>query len=172
MKVLIVIDMLNGFCREGYNLSLPNYNPNIEIYIKKQIEKYLLNGDKIIFMCDNHKLSDPEINDPYPPHCMEGTVEAEIIDTFSDYKKNALIIHKHTLSIMYQTGLEPILQELNPDEIELVGVCTDICDLFAVYELRIRGYKVVVSEQGVLPLYQDKQKLFLDYFRDVLGAKV
>ena len=173
MKILIIIDMLNGFCREGYNLSLQEYNADIEIYIKKQIEKYLSNGDKIIFICDNHKLSDPEINDPYPPHCMEGTAEAEIIDTLSDYKNDAYrIIPKHTLSIMYKTELESILQELNPDEIELVGVCTDICDLFAVYELRIRGYKVIVSEQGVLPLYPDKQKLFLDYFRDVLGAKV
>lgn len=173
MKILIIIDMLNGFCREGYNLSLPNYNADIETYIKKQIEKYLSNGDKIIFMCDNHKLSDPEINNPYEPHCMEGTVEAEIIDTLSGYKKDAFkIIPKHTLSIMYKTELESILQELNPDEIELVGVCTDICDLFAVYELRIRGYKVVVSKKGVLPLYIDKQESFLEYFEKVLGATV
>jgi nicotinamidase-related amidase len=172
MKALIIIDMLNGFCREGYPLSLPNYNPNIEIYTKERIEAFLANGDKVIFICDNHKDTDPEINNPYPPHCMEGTAEAEIIDTLSEYKKKALILYKHTISILYQTGLEPILQELNPKEIELVGVCTDICDLFAVYELRIRGYKVKVSEKGVLPLDTSKQKLFLDYFRDVLGAEV
>ena len=103
---------------------------------------------------------------------MEGTTEAEIINTLSDYKKNAIILHKHTLSIMYQTGLEPILQGLNPDEIELVGVCTDICDVFAVYELRIRGYKVTVSEQGVLPFKPNNQKIFLDYFKDFLGVKI
>ncbi|GHT76366.1 isochorismatase [Bacteroidia bacterium] len=172
MKVLIIIDMLNGFCREGYPLSLPNYNPEIETYIKKQIEEYQSNNDKVIFICDSHKLSDPEINDPYPPHCMDGTPEAEIIDTLSNYKKNALILHKHTLSIMYQTGLESILQELNPDKIELVGVCTDICDLFAVYELRIRGYKVAVLKQGVLPFNPDKQEEFLNYFETKLSAEI
>jgi nicotinamidase-related amidase len=172
MNVLIIIDMLNGFCREGYPLSLPKYNPDIETYIKKRIEEYHSNNDKIIFICDSHKLSDPEINDPYPPHCMEGTSESEIIDTLTDYKKDALILQKHTLSILYKTGLETILEELNPDEIEIVGVCTDICDLFAVYELRIRGYKVVVSEQGVLPLNPDMQKLFLDYFEKVLGTEL
>jgi nicotinamidase/pyrazinamidase len=172
MKALIIIDMLNGFCREGYPLSLPDYNPCVEIYIKKRIEEFQANNDKVIFICDSHKLSNPEINNPYPPHCMKGTPEAEIIDTLTEYKKNALILHKHTLSIMYKTGLGPVLRKLKPAEIEIVGVCTDICDLFAVYELRIRRYKVVVSEQGVLPLYPDKQKLFLDYFRDVLGAKI
>jgi nicotinamidase-related amidase len=164
--------MLNGFCREGYPLSLPDYNPNIEIYIKKRIEEFIENGDKVIFVCDNHSHSDPEINNPYPPHCMKGSDEAEIIDSLAEYKKKAIIISKHTLSIMYQTGLEAILQELNPEQIELTGVCTDICDLFAVYELRIRNYNVIVSEQGVLPLNPDNQTVFLGYFENVLGVKV
>jgi len=172
MKTLIIIDMLNGFCREGFPLSLPNYNPNIETYIKNRIEKFLKNNDKVIFMYDNHSHSDPEINNPFPPHCMQGTIEAEIVDTLAPYKEKAIILPKHTTSIIYQTGLENILQELNPDEIEIVGVCTDICDLFAVYELRIRGYKVTVSKQGVLPLDQSRQQFFLSYFEKVLGAKI
>jgi nicotinamidase-related amidase len=169
--------MLNGFCRKGYNLSLQNYNPNIEAYIKKRIEDFLANNDKVIFMCDSHSDSDFEIEHLYPRHCIKGTDEAKIIDSLSDYtdyKENVKVLTKHTLSIMYQTELESKLQELNPDEIELVGVCTDICDLFAVYELRIRGYTVKVSRQGMLPsnFNPDKQEEFLDYFKTMLNAEV
>jgi nicotinamidase-related amidase len=57
-------------------------------------------------------------------------------------------------------------------EIEITGVCTDICDLFAVYELRIRGYNVFVSKQGVLPLDKTKQIEYLQYFQNRLGARI
>jgi nicotinamidase-related amidase len=172
MKLLIIIDMLNGFCRKGYPLSLYEYHPAIETYIKTRIETFLANNDKVVFVCDNHSLSDPEINNPYPPHCMKGTYEAEIIDSLSCYKKKATIIYKSTISILYQTNLEALLSEWQPGQIEVTGVCTDICDLFAVYELRIRGYKVSVSKQGVLPLDPGNQFFFLDYFKTMLGVEI
>jgi nicotinamidase-related amidase len=172
MKVLVIIDMLNGFCREGYPLSLPEYHPGIEAYIKNRIEMFLANNDKVVFVCDNHSLSDPEINNPYPPHCMKGTVEEEIIDSLVGYKKDATIIHKNTISILYQTNLEALLSEWQPEQIEITGVCTDVCDLLAVYELRIRGYKVVVSKQGVLPLKPENQDFFLDYFKTMLSVEI
>jgi nicotinamidase-related amidase len=172
MKALIIIDMLNGFCRKGYPLSLPEYHSGIETYIKTCIETFLANNDKVVFVCDSHNLSDPEINNPYPPHCMEGTIEAEIIDSLAGYKKDAAVIRKNTISILYQTDLEALLSEWQPEQIEVTGVCTDICDLFAVYELRIRGYKVVVSKQGVLPLKPENQDFFLDYFKTMLNVEI
>ncbi len=80
MRVLLIIDMLNGFCRPGYPLSLPDSTAGIEKYIADRIKKTFSEGGKVIFLCDNHTLSDPEIGHPYPPHCMKGTKEAEIID--------------------------------------------------------------------------------------------
>lgn len=172
MKVLIIIDMLNGFCREGYPLSLPVSASETEDYIVSRIKKTNEEGGKVIFVCDNHTFADPEIGDPYPPHCMAGTEEAEIVDTLLPFAKNAIVLKKHTMSILLNTGLEEILMKLNPEEIEIAGVCTDICDLFAVYELRIRGYHVFVSPDGVLALEQDKQEVFLDYYKRLLGARV
>lgn len=172
MKALIIIDMLNGFCRKGYPLSLNSSTENIEEYIRLRAEKYLSNGDKVIFVCDNHELEDPEIFHPYPPHCMVGTKEVEIVDSLKSLLKYSTVLKKKTLSIFYNTGLESLLSELNPSEIEITGVCTDICDLFAVYDLRIRGYNVFVSRNGVLPLEQDKQEEFLNYFKYRLGANI
>jgi nicotinamidase-related amidase len=172
MKVLIIIDMLNGFCRKGFSLSLPNDTTEIEEYIISRIKETQDENGRVIFVCDSHSLSDPEIGNPYPPHCMKGTVEAEIIDELKLYARKSIVLTKNTLSIFYNTDLDAILQESNPSEIELTGVCTDICDLFAVYELRIRGYKVIVSQNGVLPLDPNKQVEYLNYFKDRLGATI
>jgi len=171
MKVLLIIDMLNGFCREGFPLSLENSTENIEAYISRRIEETIAEKGKVIFICDSHKMTDPEINNPYPPHCMEGTEEAEIVDSLINYADQSIILKKHTLSIFLGTDLEKILKKLKPTETEIAGVCTDICDLFAVYELRIRGYNVFVSNQGVLPLDKTKQIEYLDYFKNRLGAR-
>jgi nicotinamidase-related amidase len=172
MKTLIIVDMLNGFCRKGYPLSLEDSTENIEKYISERILRTVKEKGKVIFVCDSHKLTDPEINNPYPPHCMEGTKEAEIIDSLVKYSEKSIILRKHTLSIFLDTGLEKILKKINPMEIEITGVCTDICDLFAVYELRIRGYNVFVSKQGVLPLDKTKQIEYLQYFQNRLGARI
>ena len=171
MKVLIIIDLLNGFCRKGYPLSLPDTTADIEKYIATRITETNNQGGKVIFVCDSHSLTDPEIGNPYPPHCMKGTVEAEIIDELKPLADKSIILKKNTLSIFLNTGLEIFLQEFKPTEVEITGVCTDICDLFAVYELRIRGYNVFVSQKGVLPLDHNKQFEYLDYFKNRLGAR-
>jgi nicotinamidase-related amidase len=151
MKILIIIDMLNGFCRKGYPLSLPDSTVEIEKYIANRSIDTCQQGGKVIFVCDSHSLTDPEIGAPYPPHCMKDTIEAEIIDELKPLAEKSIVLTKNTLSIFLNTGLEKLLQEFHPTEVEVSGVCTDICDLFAVYELRIRGYNVFVSPNGVLP---------------------
>lgn len=169
-KVLIVIDMLNGFCREGYPLSLSNSTTEIEKYIASKIFETNNAEGKVIFVCDSHLVSDPEIGNPYPPHCMKGTIEAEIIDALKPLADKSIVLTKNTLSIFLNTGLDEVLKDFNPTEVEVSGVCTDICDLFAVYELRIRGYSVFVSKKGVLPIAPEKQAEYLEYFKNRLGA--
>lgn len=164
--------MLNGFCRNGNPLSLPTSTESIEKEIEKRIQVYLNGNNPILFVCDSHSLSDPEINNPYPPHCFTGTEESKIIDSLKSYSNNSNTITKNTLSIIYNTGLEKILEGLKPTEIEITGVCTDICVLFAVYELKIRGYKVVVNENCVVALKSENQNFFLNYIKELLGAEL
>lgn len=172
MKVLLVIDMLKGFCRKGYPLSLPDSTKDLERYIAFRITEINKQKGKVIFVCDSHSLTDPEIEHPYPPHCMKGTVEAEIIDELKPLAEKSTVLTKNTLSIFLNTGLDKLLEKFKPTEVEVTGVCTDICDLFAVYELRIRGYNVFVSHKGVLPLDPNKQAEYLDYFKNRLGADI
>ena len=171
MKILIVVDMINGFCREGYSLSLSQNTNDIEKYTISRIIENLKDNGKVIFCCDSHTPDAPEFKQ-YPLHCMKGTIEADVIDSLKPYLKQSIIVEKNTLSIFYQTKLEQILKKIKPTEIEIVGVCTDICDLFAAYELRNRGYKVFMSYKGVLPLDISKQQETLTYLRDKLGVDV
>ncbi len=172
MKILLIIDMLKGFCRSGNPLSLSNSTTEIEQEIEARILNYQDNEDKYFFVCDSHSIDDPEINNPYPPHCMKGTSEAEIIDSLSKYANENNTLTKNTLSITYNTKLIERIEELDVTEIEITGVCTDICVLFAVYELRIRGYNVTVNSKGVLPLKTDNQEFFLTYMSELLSAKI
>lgn len=171
MKVLLVYDMLNGFCRKGYPLSLPEPTAEIEKYIYSKIIETQQEGGKVIFLCDNHSMTDPEIGHPYPPHCMHGTVEAEIIDELKPLAEKSIVLTRNTIGIFQNTELDKYLQEYKPEEIEVTGVCTDIGVLFAVYELRIRGYEVFVSQHGVLPLIPSKQPGYLAYYEDRLGVR-
>ena len=164
--------MLKGFCLKGHPLSLPDSTKEIEKEIKARIKAYQNNENKYFFICDSHSKNDPEINNPYPPHCMKGTAEVEIIDSLVKYANMENTITKNTLSITYKTKLIEKLEELRPTEIEITGVCTDICVLFAVYELRIRGYNVTVNSKGVLPLKSDNQKFFLNYMSELLSAEI
>jgi nicotinamidase/pyrazinamidase len=171
MEILLVIDMINGFCRKGYPLSLQQDTKPIEEYIISRIKYIEEMKGQVIFCCDSHTSDAPELKQ-YPQHCMKGTIEAEIIDSLKPFIHKRKIVLKNTLSLFYKTKLDKILNSLNPTKIEVVGVCTDICDLFAVYELRNRGYEVFVSYKGVLPLDVDKQIDSLNYFTLKLGAEI
>lgn len=172
MKLLIIIDMLNGFCSKRNPLSLPNSTLQIENVIEKRIIDFKENDNKVIFICDSHSLSDLEIDNPYPPHCLANSKEAEIIDSLKKYSNSDNTITKNTLSIILNTQLLERLETIKPIEIEVTGVCTDICVLFAVYELKIRGYNVVVNSNGVLPLKAENQVFFLNYMDELLNAEI
>ncbi len=171
MKALLIIDMLNGFCRKGYPLSLPQSTAGIEHYAVKRIEQFHQQGGKVIFISDSHSLSDPEIGHPYKSHCMEGTEEAEIVDTLKPLAERSIVLKKNTLSIFLNTGLDKLLKKFKPEEVEVIGVCTDLSDLFALFELKVRGYNVFISPEGLLSLEPGKQLEDLDYFRNRLGAR-
>lgn len=52
MKVLIVIDMLKGFCVSGYPLSLSESTESVQHEIEKIILDYKHKNDEIFFLCD------------------------------------------------------------------------------------------------------------------------
>lgn len=170
-KVLIVTDMLEGFLREGYPLYCGKEAEKIIPFVRDKIKEYSDRGETIIFIADNHKPDDLEFK-MFPPHCVEGTAETKVLPELLEAASECKIIPKTRYSAFYGTALDQELEEIAPDLVEVVGVCTNICVLFTVEELRNRDYSVVVYRDGVATFNPEAHRHALKQIKEILGAEV
>jgi len=168
-RVVIVSDMLRGFLEEGYPLYCGIEARRIIPNIRKLLERELEQGSKIFYLCDHHIPDDPEFR-MFPPHCIEGTPQAEIIPELSQYPGE--IISKRTFSSFYNTSLDNKLEAIKPETIVVCGVTTHICVLNAVIDARNRGYEVEVPVDCVASFDKKAHSFALDYMEKVLGARL
>jgi nicotinamidase/pyrazinamidase len=122
--------------------------------------------------CDQHELSDPEISEEpdydstWPPHCLLGTRGAEKISETKQHDPlplplvpvpaptlrrllaggREILIPKKQYDPFTNPNTETLLDVLDPEEIFLFGVATDICDDAAVSALLRRGRRVAFVE--------------------------
>lgn len=134
-KVLIIVDMVNGFVREGALA-----DKHIEGTIDNQvalIKQYQEEGNLVIFIKDTHTFDSVE-HDRFGGalHCIEGTKEAELIDELKPFegKENTISLEKNSTSYMWAENKEEkynfidIIDGLeNLEEVDVVGCMTDIC---------------------------------------------
>jgi len=168
-RAVIVSDMLRGFLEEGYPLYCGPEARNIIPHIQRLLERESEQGSKIFYLCDRHTRDDPEFQ-MFPPHCIEGSEEAEIIPELSRYPGE--IIPKRTFSGFYNTPLDKRLEAIKPETIVVCGVTTHICVLQAVVDARNRGYEVEVPVDCVASFDKKAHFFALDYIENVLGAKL
>jgi nicotinamidase/pyrazinamidase len=168
-NAVLVIDMLRGFLEEGYPLyggeSVRQVIPDMQRLLEKEIKL----GSKVFFICDNHDKDDPEFK-MFPPHCIAGTVEAEIIPELSKYVLE--IIKKKRYSAFFGTDLEKKLEKLKPDKLIVCGVLTDICVMHTVADARNRDYEVEVPVDCVASPDEAAHRFALEHMEKVLGARL
>jgi nicotinate phosphoribosyltransferase len=169
MNVVLVSDMLRGFLEEGYPLYCGDRARRIIPAVQRLLEKEIAEGSKVFFVCDNHAPDDPEFT-MFPPHCIDGTAEAEVIPELAKYKGE--IIPKKTYSSFFGTPLEAKLKRLKPDKVIVCGVCTHICVLYAVADARNRGYRVEVPVDCVASFDEVAHHFALGHMEKVLGAEL
>jgi nicotinamidase-related amidase len=167
--------VLNGFCKTG-NLASSRCRAAIP-RIKAVIEERLKAGDQLIFLADTHDEDDREF-EVFPVHCVRGTEEAEVVDELQPLLARGLLIRKRRYSGFFETDLEARLSALRPDRVTVVGVCTDICVLHTVADLRNRDYPVTVPA-GAVDTFDSPghpgdeiQRFALSHLSGVLGATV
>lgn len=117
-KTLIVVDMQKDFI-DG-SLGTKEAVAIVE-NVKKKIQEYRDRGDEIIFTRDTHQMDYMSTNEgKHLPveHCIEGTegwkIQAEL------EVPEAIYIDKPTFGYLKWN-------EYNLEEVELIGLCTDIC---------------------------------------------
>jgi len=117
-KTLIVIDMQNDFI----DMALGTKEAvAIVPLVKRKIEDYKSRGDEIIYTRDTHLdnyLETPEGKKLPVPHCIKGTKGWEIAEGL--YVEGCKIIDKPTFG--WNGWSEEALEN-----VEIVGLCTDIC---------------------------------------------
>jgi len=168
-NVVLVVDMLRGFLEEGYPLFCGENARSIIPNIQTLLERETARGSKIFFICDNHAPDDLEFR-MFPPHCINGTPETEVIPELAKYSGE--VIKKKRYSGFFDTELEEKLAQLKPDKIIVCGVLTDICVMHTVADARNRDYNVEVPVDCVAALDDETQRFALSHIDKVLGAKL
>jgi nicotinamidase/pyrazinamidase len=123
---------------------------------------------------DDHELTDPEISsepdfrNTYPPHCLRGTPGADKIDETAQHDplplsivpfppglvpdlirgRREILFLKKNFNVFTNPNAEPVLEALDPDEVVLFGVATDVCDDAAIIGLLQRGRRVRFVEDA------------------------
>jgi nicotinamidase/pyrazinamidase len=118
---------------------------------------------------DDHELTDDEISEQpdfqttYPPHCLRGTRGARKIPeteqedpvpiTLEPLPERYLeggefLLLKKSFDVFTNPNTERLLERLDPDEIIVFGVATDVCDDAAIRGFLQRGRKVRFVEDA------------------------
>lgn len=123
---IIVVDMVKGF----YNVG-PLANEKVGAIISDIVRLDKITEDyKKVFFIDSHPENAKEF-DSYPAHCVEGSIEAELIDELqvldSIKNKNTVMVRKNSINGFHSEELKAIVDEEAIKYIIVVGVCTDIC---------------------------------------------
>ncbi|MDA0988448.1 MAG: cysteine hydrolase [Chloroflexi bacterium] len=168
-NVVLVVDMLRGFLEEGHNLYCGDDARKIIPSVQAILERELAEGSKVFYICDTHLPDDLEFQ-IFPVHCVEGTVESEIIPELSAYTGER--INKQRYSGFYNTDLDKQLRELDPEKIIVCGVCTDICVLHTTADARNRDYTVEVPSDAVATFDPNAHVWALQHMERILGAKL
>jgi nicotinamidase/pyrazinamidase len=145
-----------------------------------------------IASADDHELTDPELSgtpdftSTYPPHCLHGTPGARRIpeteqadpvvlsydvsgrdDLLERVRgRRELLFLKKTFDVFTNPNVEAVLEVLDPAEVILFGVATDVCDHMAVVGLLRRGYRVAFVEDAARGLDEERTTACLTQWRD------
>ncbi|SHJ75115.1 Nicotinamidase-related amidase [Anaerocolumna jejuensis DSM 15929] len=122
--VLIMVDLINGFTREGA-LKSPRVERILPSAAKLQ-SACLLKGFPILAFADSHSMTSPEFAS-YPPHCLTGTSEEEIAEELQQVGGYQLIRKNSTNGFLEEAFSRWLKENDRIDTFLIVGDCTDIC---------------------------------------------
>lgn len=135
MKTLIVVDMQNDFIDGALGTKeavaiVPN--------VKAKIAQYREAGDQVIFTRDTHfsdYLETQEGKNLPVKHCIKGTDGWQISKEL-DVREDDLIFDKLTFGYDWSGALTKKPDLIRGDEIEFVGLCTDICVISNAFAIK------------------------------------
>jgi nicotinamidase/pyrazinamidase len=154
--------------------------------MKRLVEAARAAGVVHVASADDHELTDEEISDhpdfgtTYPPHCLRGTRGARKVPeteqedpvplTLEPVPERYLagrefLLLKKSFDVFTNPNTDPLLERLDPDEIVVFGVATDVCDDAAIRGFLQRGRKVRFVEDAARGLDEGRTAACLAAWR-------
>lgn len=124
----------------------------------------------VVYVCDAHLPSDPEI-ELWGPHAMKGTRGARVVDDLKP-ENGDYVLEKRVYSSFHETGLDLLLKDLRVDSVVIVGLYTEICVRHSAAGAFFRGYKIVIPRDCVESLAAGENEIGLRYMKENYGAKI
>lgn len=128
-KMLVVVDYQNDFVNGSLGFDGAS---SLEDGICEKIEAYLENDDFVIFTFDTHNdnyLDTREGKNLPVKHCIKGDVGHELYGNLKNFppNENTMYLEKFSFGVSPKDICKIGEKFQNVDEIEIVGVVTDIC---------------------------------------------
>lgn len=143
---VLVVDMINEFCKPGGRMVLPGY----EVLVPPQLSVIAAArkaGAPVVWIHDSHRRAMRRDREWVKriPHCVENTWATEIIEDLGA-RDDEIHVIKHRYSGFFQTDLDLVLKDMLCDQVVVFGVVTNICVRSTVHDAFFNGYQVVVPE--------------------------
>jgi nicotinamidase/pyrazinamidase len=167
-RILWDVDTQVDFVHAAGKLAVPDAEAAVPA-MARLVEEARSAGIAHVASADDHELTDAEISDEpdyattYPPHCLRGTRGAEkIAETEQDdpvplaltevpekwLRGREFLLLKKSFDVFTNPNAERLLSRLDPAEVILFGVATDVCNDAAIRGLLARGRKVTFVEEA------------------------
>lgn len=145
-KLVIVVDMINGFCKEGalHDKKIMDIVPHIQALLD-----HTLMEDRM-FVVDTHHQNAKEFQS-FPIHCIAGSSEADIIDELKPYVNEQMIIRKNSTNATWCMNIQELMKTY--ENFVVVGCCSDICVMQLA--LALQTYINEYNDEKQVIVYQD-----------------
>jgi nicotinamidase/pyrazinamidase len=185
-RVLWDVDTQHDFVATDGKLAVPDAMAAVPA-MARLVEAARAAGMTHVASADDHELTDSEISDDpdysstYPPHCLRGTHGAEKIAETAQLDPVPLaltvvpdkwlqgrefLLLKKSFDVFTNPNTDRLLELLDPQEIVLFGVATDVCDDAAIRGLLARGRAVTFVEDASRGLDEARTAACLAAWRD------
>jgi nicotinamidase/pyrazinamidase len=172
-RILWDVDTQVDFMEPDGKLAVPGA-AEVAPAMRRLVEAARAAGVVHVASADDHELTDPEISatpdfeNTYPPHCLRGTRGAQkipeteqrdplplslvpfppgLVPSLLDGRREILLLKKN-FNVFTNPNTDPLLDALDPEEIVVFGVATDVCDDAAIRGFLQRGRRVAFVEDA------------------------
>jgi nicotinamidase/pyrazinamidase len=190
-RILWDVDTQVDFMEPSGKLYVPDAE-DVAPAMERLVDAARAAGIVHVASADDHELTDPEISgapdftNTYPPHCLRGTRGAEkilatkqreplplsllpfppgLLPGMIENTREILLLKKN-FNVFTNPNTDPLLDALDPDEIVVFGVATDVCDDAAIRGFLRRGCRVVFVEDAARGLDEQRTASCTAFWRE------